>query len=91
MPTLARMDDHKYVEITRPAWEAIYRAICRELPGHPGVQCPVMWGGNATYGSWTETYWGTQDAPLLYSMIAKEGTGQADHFFVIQELIHEDA
>lgn len=88
--TLARIDDHKYVEISREAWEVIYIALCRELPGHPGTFCPVMHGGNATYGRWVETYWGTKDCPVLYSMMAKEGEQVEDHFFVVKEYVYED-
>ena len=88
--TLARMDDHKYVEITRPAWEAIYHAICRELPGHLGVTCPVLWGVAGAYGQYTETWWGTRDAPILWIRQHKENREDIQHF-VIQELVYEDA
>ena len=87
--TLARMDDQKYVRINASAFWAIYQPLCRELPGHLGVTCPVLWGVAGDYGQYTETWWGTAAAPILWIRQHKENREDIQHF-VIQELVYAD-
>ena len=84
---LARMDDQKYTKIDNAVGWVIYRAISnKEI--RPGQKCPTMWGGNSTYGDWHETYWGSEEAPILYQRTHK--TTREQEFYILSGLVYKD-
>jgi hypothetical protein len=52
------------------------------------MKLPVVWSGNATFGDLVETYFGSNEAPILYVKTHK--VTNVTEYYILYKLVYEE-